>query len=56
MSIEQMIRVTVSGLILYVMLVAMGEIETLKWMMIVIGLTVMALIVSALTKGNKKSE
>ena len=56
MSIEQIIRITVSGLILYAMLVAMGEIETLKWMMIVIGLTIIALIVSTLTKEDKKSE
>ena len=50
MSIEQIIRITVAGVILYVMLVAMGEIETLKWMMMVIGLTVIAMGVSTMTK------
>ncbi len=50
MSIEQIIRITVAGVILYVMLVAMGEIETLKWMMMVVGLTVIAMGVSRVTK------
>jgi len=56
MSIEQLIRITVAGIILYVMLSVMGEIETIKWMMIVIGLAIIALMVSALTKKIKKDE
>ena len=51
MSIEQIIRVTIAGVILYFMLMMMGELETLKWMLIVIGLTVVALMIS---KGLKK--
>ena len=50
MSIEQIIRITVAGIILYAMLVVMGEMETLKWMMMVMGLAIMAVGVSAFTK------
>lgn len=54
MSIEQLIRITIAGVILYALLSIMGEVETLRWMMLVIGLTIVALCVSTLTKENKK--
>lgn len=50
MSIDQIIRMTVAGIILYVILVTMGEIETLRWMLMVIGLAIIATGVSELTK------
>lgn len=50
MSIDQLIKIVIAGIILYVMLTMMGELETLRWMMMVIGLAIVALCVSALTK------
>lgn len=54
MSIEQMIRIIVASVILYVMLVAMGELETLRWMLMVVGFTILALGVSAWIKKHEK--
>lgn len=53
MSIEQLIKVAIAGIILYVMLTIMGELEALRWMLIVIGLTCVALFISTLTKDKQ---
>ena len=50
MSIEQLMRITLAGIIMYVMLKIMGETESLKWMLGVMGLTVIALGVSKCIK------
>ena len=56
MSIEQIIRISVAGIILGVMLIMMGEIQTLRWMLIVIGLSVAATCIKGLIEKNKKPD
>ncbi|MEE1071004.1 MAG: hypothetical protein U0L26_01195 [Cellulosilyticum sp.] len=56
MSIEQIIRISVAGIILGVMLIMMGEIQTLRWMLMVIGLSVVATCIKEIMQKNKKPD